>query len=455
MAAAAGAAVSWLWARSERMRVQAGAARRADLLQSEARNLQKRLARSESDLEAAREEISRLSVSLARTDEQRRAETEKQEFLIRADSQLRETFAALSSRILEGQRESLVRTAAVRMDGLMREVRGDWEQRKSEFSRLVSPLADQLSRLEDQVNEMERRREGAYEGLSGRLEQMNLACDALRGSAARLTEALKSPTARGRWGEIQLRRIAELSGMQAHISFSEQAAASTGERPDMLVHLPENGVLPVDAKLPMDAYLEAAETGDDRRRQEALARHAAAVRGRIRDLGRKEYWRAFAASPDFVILFIPNDACLGAAFEQAPDLLEYAMERRVMPATPVTLLALLKTVAYGWRQRDMADSARQIAEQGKELFDRLRKFADHFADLHLHLDRAVGSYNRAAGSFERRLMPSARRFYETGLSPSPVNAPLPVERRPAGAMGLNGVTDNDGLTHNLAHTKEP
>jgi DNA recombination protein RmuC len=239
-----------------------------------------------------------------------------------------------------------------------------------------------------------------------------------------LAQALKSQTVRGRWGEIQLRRVVELANMVNHVDFTEQASSDMG-RPDMVIHLSNKGILPVDSKVPLNAYLEAVESDDEASRRAKMSEHARAMQGRVRDLCQKKYWDQFPYSPDFVVMFVPNEACLTAAFETDPSLLDYAIQQHVLIASPVTLLALLKAVAFGWQQTQIAESARTIASQGRELYQRMVTFVEHLAALGKSINRTCEDYNKAVASFEHRLFPAARRLQESGLSET--NMELPEE----------------------------
>lgn len=226
--------------------------------------------------------------------------------------------------------------------------------------------------MDKQVRELEQKREGAYQSLEKHLGQLGQAQTQLRDTTVTLAQALKSSTVRGRWGELQLRRVLELAGMTSHVDFDEQVTTDEG-RPDVIVHLPNQGILPVDAKTPMTAYLAAIEA-DEKEQQAKLAAHAQAMRNRIQELGRKQYWDQFERAPEMVIMFVPSEACLSAAFEQDPALLEFGMGKHVLITTPFTLLALLRAVAYGWQQQQITENVREIAKQGQELYERVIKF---------------------------------------------------------------------------------
>ena len=454
VAVAAGALVTWLITRSrhaavaraltdrqeevrqERLRVEAARAEIRELSEAKARAEQQagRVEGLEVELKEARAANQRVELQAATLAKEREADAEKLRWVEKAEERLREVFQALASRSLQDNTDGFLKHAREQMGRLLTEVRGDWGTHKEELRNLVEPLGKTMTELDRQVQQMEQKREGAYQGLQEQLRQLGPLVQALRAA----------PTARGRWGELQLRRVVELADLVAHVDFEEQATSNEG-RPDMIVHLPTRGILPVDSKTPMLAYLEALEDNDDAHREAKLKEHATAVRGRIRELSQKRYWEQFDRAPEVVVMFVPNDACLSAAFEKDGDLLEYAMQQRVLPTTPVTLLALLKTVAYGWQQHKMAENAREIAEQGRELHDRLGKFVEHFQRAGSGLENAVKAYNDAVGSLESRLFPAARRLKDMGVASTEVSLPATVDRavRTSGQLALTDLTDEE------------
>lgn len=278
----------------------------------------------------------------------------------------------------------------------------------------LEPLGKSLDKLEDHLRELEQKREGAYQGLRVQLDQLAHTHSQLQETTVNLSQALRASTVRGRWGELQLRRVVELAGLVEHVDFEEQATGRDG-RPDMIVHLPNGGVLPVDAKVPMKAYLDAVAAEEETTRDARMTDHTRAMRGRVRDLARKQYWTQFDPAPQFVVMFVPSEACLSAAFRQDGDLLDDALQSQVVIASPVTLLALLKAVGYGWQQVHVTENARRIAEEGRALYERLGTLTGHIDDVGDHLRRSVEAYNRMIGSLELRLLPSARRFQELGV----------------------------------------
>lgn len=343
-------------------------------------------------LDGLRNENTRLVAELAALRKEREASLEKIQWLEQAEQKLRDAFRALASEVLQSNSSELLQQSRMA---------------------LFEPMKQALEKLDAHVRELEQKREGAYQGLQEKLQGLVQMHAELQRTTHQLTQALKSPTTRGRWGEYQLRRVVELAGMTAHVDFSEQAGADTG-RPDMVVHLPNQGVLPVDAKTPMEAYLRAVEAEDEPRRKECLVAHARAVRERVRELAQRKYWDQWPRAPELVVMFVPNEACLSAAFEADPELLDYAIAQRVLPVTPVTLLALLKAIAYGWQQHQVAENAREIAESGRDLYRRLAKIMEHFQRTGRSLAAAVNAYNDTVGSMERFLLPAARRLAALG-----------------------------------------
>jgi DNA recombination protein RmuC len=369
-----------------------------------------------------------LKVQLAQLQKSREVDMEKLAWIEKAQAHMREAFEALASQTLKTNSGEFLKRAREQVETLLRQVQGDWKTHKAELHNLVDPLKETLTSMSGHVRDLEAKREGAYRSLQEQLRQLARTQSDLQTTNIRLTQALKSPTVRGRWGELQLRRVVEMAGMTKHIAFEEQVGTDGG-RPDLIAHLPNGGVLPVDSKVPLEAYLESFETGDEETRKSKLNMHAKAMQSRIQELGQKKYWEQFDSTPDFVVMFVPNEACLGAAFEKNPSLLEYAIEKQVLITTPVTLLALLRVVAYGWQQQQLTENARQIAVLGQELYKRLETFVEHLLELRKDLNKTVSGYNKTVGSLERRLLPAARKFEELGIAATELNAPEAIETR--------------------------
>ncbi len=296
---------------------------------------------------------------------------------------------------------------------------------------------------------MELERKGAYEGLSEKVAQLHLGHEQLRKETRNLVTALRSPQTRGRWGEIQLRRVAEMAGMLPHCDFDEQVSATSDGgrlRPDMIVHMPGGGEIVVDAKVPLDAFLQLLDADDDETRVVCQAKHARQLRTHIDQLAKKEYWKQFERSPQMVVAFIPGDQLLAAAFESDPALQEYAMSNSVLLTTPVTLIALLRTVALGWQQETLAESAREVQQLGAELYDRLRVMTGHMQTLQRSLTSSVDAYNKAVGSFESRVLVSARKFPGLGVvggDGPPITELSPIDAAPRHLQAVE-MDDDEG-----------
>jgi len=311
-------------------------------------------------------------------------------------------------------------------------VQGSLKEREAAFNQLIEPIRATLARTEIEVQTLERERREAFSTLRAQIESVASGQAQLARETRNLVTALRRPEVRGRWGELTLRRVVELAGLAEHADFTEQAHTPTAAgvlRPDLVVHMPDERDLVVDAKTPLDAYLEAVEADTDDARRGALQRHAQQVEARVRELAGKAYWAQFARSPEFAVLFLPGDQFLSAALAERPELIDYALKQSVVIATPSTLMALLKAVAFGWRQAQVAQNAAQIRDLGQELYRRLGSFSGHLAKLGLRLGGAVESYNSAVGSLERQVLPQARRFTELGVTADAALPSLePVER---------------------------
>ncbi|HEV8442245.1 MAG TPA: DNA recombination protein RmuC [Steroidobacteraceae bacterium] len=379
--------------------------------------------------ETLRAQLAEATTKLA-TEEQ--ALARNAELLRQSEAQVRLAIESSSRAALDANSQTFIKLANEIFGRNQESATASLAAREEAIKQLVEPLKVALARQEEQTQALERERRESSGKLSGQIENLVKVQDLLQRETRNLSTALRRPEVRGRWGEITLRRVVELAGMSEHCDFTEQEQVvheGGALRPDLLVRMPEERSIVVDAKTPLDAYLAAIEAPDDDSRRVALARHARQVEERVRELGRKSYWEQFEHSPEFAVLFLPGDQFLSAALAESPDLIDNALKQRIIVTTPSTLMALLKVIAYGWRQSRVTENAREIRELGQDLHRRLSIFVGHLQKVGKSFGSAIEAFNSAVGSMERNVLPQARKFTELGASTDPPVEPVdPIEK---------------------------
>ncbi len=430
---AVGATFAWLL-----LKTKAGAVTAAELAtlkerlagkEGELQKLRDALQKEVGDHKTSRSENSQLQAELQG---ERRAAQERISSFNKATEELAERFKALSRDALKDNNQSFLQLAHATLEKFQENAKGDLEFRQRAIDQLVKPLKESLEKVDGKIGEIEKERAGAYSQLREQVKALATSQSQLQAETGNLVKALRTPHIRGRWGEIQLRRVVEMAGMLQYCDFVEQETVLTEDgriRPDLIVRLPGNRTIVVDAKVPFDAFYESISTTDDDIRSARLKDHARLVRVHIGALSKKSYWESVQPTPEFVLLFLPGETFYSAALEHDPRLIEDGVGQNVIIATPTTLIALLKAVSYGWRQEQMAENAQEVSELGKTLYERLRVFTNHFADIGKGIERALDSSNRGGGSFEGRVLRTARKFKERGaLSGEDIEILEPIDK---------------------------
>jgi DNA recombination protein RmuC len=418
---AIGALVAYLLTRSAQRDALAVAEKRASVFEAVTQELRGNVAAAREQIEKLRGDVDKAGQVKAAA-EARAAAVEKniaeqKALLEEARAQLTAAFRALASEALSQSNTDFLALAEQKFKALRESAANDLEARRTAIEQLVGPVAETLKTYQDLTQQLEERRLREVSAVGQQLRDLAQAQSSLQQETAKLVNALRTPHVRGSWGEIALRKTAELAGMSKYCDFVEQATVHTENgrvRPDMVVHLPAGREVVVDSKVPLQAFLEALEAKTDQQREEALNRHVSQVHQHINALSSKQYWDQFPAAPEFVVLFIPNDSFLAAAAERDPSLIETALQKQVVIATPTTFIALLKAIAFGWRQEQIAESAQHISELGQELSDRMATLVEHITRVGSSLGKAVEAYNAAVGSLESKLLPQARKFKQLG-----------------------------------------
>ena len=373
---------------------------------------------------------------------------EQKKILDEATAKLSDTFSALSKDALNTNNQMFLELAKANLEKIISEMKGDFSKKQEAISNIVKPLQEMLGKYEQQIRSLEESRQKAYGSLENQLKNLIETHRILQKETSNLVTALRTPQVRGRWGEITLRRVVELSGMSSYCDFTEQSSIEMEEgrlRPDMIVHLPNQRTIVVDSKVPLQAYIDAISASDEQERLAHMRKHASQVAEHMRKLSKKAYWDQFEKTPDFVVMFIPGESFFSAALETNKNLIEEGVRNRVFLATPTTLIALLRTVAYGWRQEQITKNALKIRDLGNTIHERLVRFIENFSKIGKSLEGAIDAYNRSVGTLESRVLVTARKFKELGITEKePLKEVEQIEKLPRTVENISEPEEDDG-----------